>query len=602
LRDESIAASGASAAGAFIKVGGAASEVSPEIQKLQEQLKSTADLLGTNIPGGYDLTNAAIANNTRYIGENTIAWVKNALVASDKFRELASQELIPFSGETISDSLNEIGLNFDEFTARIIKDGRIGGQGYVRELADAAFKAGRIDLATKIAIQASSSIGPVSDLIDLLRGYGAVVSTIDTSDAANGIEDIGFAAEFTGKKLTKVTTPINNTSAAIRTLTDYANDLSSTFKRAFDLRWAATLNADATADSWENLSKRIAEARNKVLGLTATRDKLEYFLSIAVKAGDQLRIADLQAQLANANAELSSATDDASTSLKGNSSAARKNRRELLAIIQSNGDYLSSLAANGASQQKLARVARQLREDFMAQALAMGYSEEEVSQFAKTFGDFTNIIKKVPPNVTVDANTDPATQALNEFIAKANSSSAKVKIDYVESEAYKKWKRGEKLNAIKLEKMALYEKLMAANNYSGAVRVAEQIGNIATRLANGNYANGGYTGRGGKYEPAGIVHRGEYVVPKQHVNQSTGLPYADALGRLMPASAPATSSYANGGLVGGSMMVSLSPDDRALLRSVGASGDIVVAVDSREIARANARGARLVTAEGGYLV
>lgn len=38
------------------------------------------------------------------------------------------------------------------------------------------------------------------------------------------------------------------------------------------------------------------------------------------------------------------------------------------------------------------------------------------------------------------------------------------------------------------------------------------------------FANGGFTGRGGKYEPAGIVHKGEYVVPKQYVNQTTGLP------------------------------------------------------------------------------
>ena len=38
------------------------------------------------------------------------------------------------------------------------------------------------------------------------------------------------------------------------------------------------------------------------------------------------------------------------------------------------------------------------------------------------------------------------------------------------------------------------------------------------------YASGGYTGRGAKDDPAGIVHRGEYVVPKVGVNQSTGLP------------------------------------------------------------------------------
>lgn len=38
------------------------------------------------------------------------------------------------------------------------------------------------------------------------------------------------------------------------------------------------------------------------------------------------------------------------------------------------------------------------------------------------------------------------------------------------------------------------------------------------------YADGGFTGRGGKYEPAGIVHKGEYVLPKEMVNQSTGQP------------------------------------------------------------------------------
>ena len=40
------------------------------------------------------------------------------------------------------------------------------------------------------------------------------------------------------------------------------------------------------------------------------------------------------------------------------------------------------------------------------------------------------------------------------------------------------------------------------------------------------FASGGFTGRGGTNEPAGIVHRGEYVIPKRFVNQSTGLPNA----------------------------------------------------------------------------
>jgi hypothetical protein len=37
-------------------------------------------------------------------------------------------------------------------------------------------------------------------------------------------------------------------------------------------------------------------------------------------------------------------------------------------------------------------------------------------------------------------------------------------------------------------------------------------------------AHGGYTGAGKKYEPAGVVHKGEYVIPKEGVNQQTKKP------------------------------------------------------------------------------
>lgn len=40
----------------------------------------------------------------------------------------------------------------------------------------------------------------------------------------------------------------------------------------------------------------------------------------------------------------------------------------------------------------------------------------------------------------------------------------------------------------------------------------------------GSYASGGYTGPGGENQVAGVVHKGEYVVPKSQVDQSTGLP------------------------------------------------------------------------------
>ena len=50
-----------------------------------------------------------------------------------------------------------------------------------------------------------------------------------------------------------------------------------------------------------------------------------------------------------------------------------------------------------------------------------------------------------------------------------------------------------------------------------------------SQLSSWGYASGGFTGRGGMYEPAGTVHRGEYVFPKSAVDQSTGLPTQAAL-------------------------------------------------------------------------
>ncbi|NGN45184.1 tape measure protein [Mesorhizobium sp. CGMCC 1.15528] len=57
------------------------------------------------------------------------------------------------------------------------------------------------------------------------------------------------------------------------------------------------------------------------------------------------------------------------------------------------------------------------------------------------------------------------------------------------------------------------------------------------------FASGGYTGSGGRYQPAGIVHKGEYVVPKSTVDK-VGV---SGIERML-------AGYANGGLVGAPSM------------------------------------------------
>lgn len=55
-------------------------------------------------------------------------------------------------------------------------------------------------------------------------------------------------------------------------------------------------------------------------------------------------------------------------------------------------------------------------------------------------------------------------------------------------------------------------------------RVMSQNYSNLMSLVNKGYASGGYTGRGAPDEVAGVVHRGEYVLPASQVDQSTGEP------------------------------------------------------------------------------
>jgi hypothetical protein len=52
----------------------------------------------------------------------------------------------------------------------------------------------------------------------------------------------------------------------------------------------------------------------------------------------------------------------------------------------------------------------------------------------------------------------------------------------------------------------------------GALATSPAVGTMAL-ASGGGYAEGGFTGIGGKYEPAGIVHRGEWVMPAETVDR-----------------------------------------------------------------------------------
>lgn len=81
-------------------------------------------------------------------------------------------------------------------------------------------------------------------------------------------------------------------------------------------------------------------------------------------------------------------------------------------------------------------------------------------------------------------------------------------------------------------------KMVIFNAMSGAM--GGDTWTIGSLLKNVGFATGGYTGDGGKYEPAGVVHKGEFVMTKEATKRiGVGNLYKMMRG------------YANGGVVGG---------------------------------------------------
>lgn len=233
----------------------------------------------------------------------------------------------------------------------------------------------------------------------------------------------------------------------IRTLVDYASDLQDVMSRAFEIRYGGDQAQDKITKGWLDIAEAsedaresirdanqaMAESRATMQGLTADRDVKSYFLSVAEAYNDTLRASKLRAEIAELDAKSAEEQDNLTDaqrdgqkaqeqldkSLVGNSGSAIENRETILGMVSSYQDYLQALAASGMSQGELATEAAKLRREFVQQATEAGYSQTEIAKYAESFDDMSVAIDRVPRNITVTANTDPALQALAEFEAKA---------------------------------------------------------------------------------------------------------------------------------------------------------------------------------------
>lgn len=91
---------------------------------------------------------------------------------------------------------------------------------------------------------------------------------------------------------------------------------------------------------------------------------------------------------------------------------------------------------------------------------------------------------------------------------------------------------------LELIRMSLQKRIMEAAELAGGSVFGKVLGFLG-----GGFAEGGYTGHGGKYQPAGVVHRGEFVMSKA-ATAAIGVGNLDSLHQR------ALRGYSGGGLVG----------------------------------------------------
>ena len=397
----------------------------------------------------------------------------------------------------------------------------------------------------------------------------------------------------------------------VRTLLDYASDLAQVWGRAFDIRFGSGKALDTITSALQEVSDKTDQAMRsiqklnaEIQGLNSDKSAAQYFLGVAEMYGDTLRAADIRAKLADIDSDLADKQADladeqanASKELIGNSKAAIANRETIRNLARNYQDLIEQYASSGVSQEELAAKAAELKQQFVQQATQLGFNSAQLETYATSFDDVSLAISRVPRNITVGADINPAIQALNELIArasKAGSDAGSGAGSGLSNGIRSAYGNGPYLPPITVPvgyKLPSYSELMRMQE-----TIRTQTGDRNFRIAVGaggqggqvfGYAKGGFTGNRGTKDVAGVVHGQEFVVNAE--NTAKFRPMLEAMNRgQLPMATPRMTAPTI-------QVVELSAFDRQLLAQ---AGNVSLNIDGRVVADASNKANFVATSRG----
>ena len=413
--------------------------------------------------------------------------------------------------------------------------------------------------AAELATAALSSIGDGDALPRLLEGvkatlnavigaFVAAAETIRVSWVSLGPVLAGTIISAMNAVVATVQAAVNKVVGAINSITSAVNAGGAKFGIEVGLGQIPEVNLGQIANRYENAGKVAGDAYGRAFGALS----LDYVGSTIDAGSKGLEALRNKANLAAAGRIMSSPTNgglnngslDAKLKApkgdadgkggKGGAEKANDFEKEVAAIEKRTRAFDSERAAVGRSAQEAAKAEASFRLLEAAKKANLPITDQLRAKIDTLATSYASAKVKLDEAEAAQRRVqetqrylgDAMTDALGDLLVEGRSLA-----DVFDNLAKS------------LAKAALQAVLMGsgplAGLFGGAAPAGGGVGGILGKLM--GFADGGYTGDGGRLEPAGVVHRGEFVLPADVVKR-LGVRNLEGLRR----------GYANGGLVGGS--------------------------------------------------
>jgi TP901 family phage tail tape measure protein len=609
------------AAGVITELNTSFENNNEEVNKSIEAKNALNEVLGITSEN-QGMLSTAVDDTTFYIGANTRAWLINAIAQSDAFQAMSknvdAMESISGAGFNMNDALQAASAGTLDTYLNGVQVQAVQTASWFEQLI---YGAGNLGDVVRFATQdmgffgnilswVAEAAGSVVSFLGRAAGEVARFFGVELFPVSIALEDLGTATQGSvnqfrllgpaaqtvdealnglggNTEIDSLNEDLEDAQKSMRTVVDYANDLREVFSRAFEIRFGQQQSLDDIAKGWNKINEEadsareaIADANAEINELSIDRSILEYQLGVAERYKDERRAASIRARLAKIDGSMAKATEKLadntailSRETNGSTQQAIENRDAILGQLGSYTSLIEMYAKTGFKGEELEKKVDELKESFIEQALQAGYSREELEPYIGTFDDLREAIEKTPRNVDIefDSNVSAAQQAVNEYLAKIQQANTVVTTTFtsvVDNNARIKAAIDE-ITALREE-----EKMIRRSGRSTAAintAIQEAISRYRSIPGYENYVYGMSTGglvRGPGTGTSDSIPRmlsdGEYVVKASAVG-AYGVDFMNALNQQKIGSFTASGSGQQSS--GGSSVIYLSPEDRALLRA-----------------------------------